>query len=176
MSYLKWLHNKLIREWLKGYASCAELCGTCYDNKRQSNTYPHVLCGHPDMMSPSHLRSRLYWHGARAYYGNSTQLIEDTCTYDDLQHKVPVLPCITNLWNNKENAYRHINERCRMQGTPLSPLVSRSRFGVIDRRANFILDALDASSFLFPIGQRRTRGSCGWYCIYQCAAIFLFFW
>lgn len=100
----------------------------------------------------------MYWHGTRFAYGYSTQLIVDTCTDNDLQHKVPVLPCITNLWNNKEYAWRHINERCRMQGTPRVPLVTRARFGVIDRRANFILGALDASSFLFPIGQRRPRG------------------
>lgn len=38
------------------------------------------------------------------------------------------------------------------------PLVSRTGFGVIDRQANFILGALDASSFLFPIGQQRQPG------------------
>lgn len=112
----------------------------------------------PDMMSPSHLRRRLVLTRSRSAYGYSTQSIEDTCRDDDLQHKVAVLPCITNLWNNKECARRHINERCRMQGTPPVPLVSHTRPGVIDRRANFILGALYASSFLFPIGQRRPRG------------------
>lgn len=42
-----------------------------------------------------------------------------------------------------------------MQGTPRVPLVRRTGFGVIDRQANFIPGAFDASSFLFPIGQRR---------------------
>lgn len=79
----------------------------------------------------------------------------DTCTDNDLQHKVAVLPCITDLWNNKEYAQRDINERCRIQGTQRVPLVSRAGFGVIDRQANFILDALNVSSFLFPIGQQR---------------------
>lgn len=38
------------------------------------------------------------------------------------------------------------------------PLVSHTGLGVIDRQANFILGACDASSFLFPIGQQRQRG------------------
>lgn len=40
-----------------------------------------------------------------------------------------------------------------MQGTPRVPLVRRTGFGVIDRQANFIPAAFDASSFLFPIRQ-----------------------
>lgn len=93
-----------------------------------------------------------------------TQLIVATCTDNDLQNKVPVLPCITDLWNNKECARWHINERCRMQGAQRVPLVSLTRSGVIDRRANYILGALVASFFLFPIGQRRPRGAllCRW--------------
>lgn len=141
---------------------CVTGRSTRHDNKSQSNTYPHVLCVATPFRTWCHRphlrRGGMYWHGARFDYGYSTQLIVDTCTDNDLQHKVPVLPCITNLWNNKEYARRHINERWRMQGTPRVPLVSRARFGVIDRRANFILGALDASSFLFPIGQRRPRG------------------
>lgn len=138
-----------------------EYDGTWWHNKGLPARTPRALCGRagPDMMSLVHTRaSGLYWHPARSAYSHSTQLIEDTCTDNDLQHKVPVLPCITNLWNNKEYARSHINERCRMQAAPRVPLVSDSRFGVIDRRANFILGALVASSFLFPIGQRLPRG------------------
>lgn len=61
------------------------------------------------------------------------QLLDDACIDIDLQRKLPVLPCITKVWNNKECHHQHINETACMQRTPRVTLVGRTSNRVIDR-------------------------------------------